>query len=117
MPWIALESNASLSAPATEAELLEQMTDHVAKALGKPEPIVMARCSLGTAMRFRSSDEPCAWFDVRGIGEPSATQLADLCASLCELAQRTLGVQGDRCFVVHTSVPRDHWGLDGKMLG
>lgn len=117
MPWIALESNASLSSPTTEGEFLEQMTDRVAKALGKPEPIVMARCSLGMSMRFRSSQEPCALFDVRGIGEPSPAQLVDLCASLCELAQLALGVQGERCFVVHTSVPRDHWGLDSKMWG
>ena len=117
MPWIALESNSSLAPGMSEHEFLEQLTERVAQARGKPEPIVMARCSLGASMRFRSSEEPCACFDVRGIGEPSGSQLATLCASLCELAKESLGVQGDRCFVVYTSVPRDHWGLDSKLLG
>ncbi len=116
MPWIGLETNSSLSAEA-ESQLLEQLTERVARALGKPEPIVMARCLQGVRMRVRSTEEPCAYFDVRGIGEPSASQLEALCASLCDLAKQSLGVQGDRCFVVHTSVPRTHWGLDSKMLG
>ncbi|MCA9641984.1 MAG: hypothetical protein H6718_17620 [Polyangiaceae bacterium] len=117
MPWIALEANRPLLPGQSEDDLLAQMTERVAQALGKPEPIVMARCSLAASMRFRSTGEACAFFDVRGIGEPTSDQLAALCTSLCELASTHFGVQGERCFVVYTEVPRKLWGLDSKMLG
>ena len=117
MPWIALESSCPLSPDQNEAQLLSEMTERVAKALGKPEPIVMARATLGAPMRFRSTDEPCACFEVKGIGAPTGDQLTAVCASLCDLASAYLGVQGNRCFVVYTDVPRERWGLDSKMLG
>jgi phenylpyruvate tautomerase PptA (4-oxalocrotonate tautomerase family) len=115
MPYLTVTTSAEISADATKL-FLGEASKAVAAGTGKPEQYVMVKVEAGQAMLFAGSDEPAAFLELKSIGLP-ATGVQGLAASLCGLASKHLGLQGERTFIVFQDVKSPMWGQGGEMFG
>ncbi len=117
MPFISITTSASFDCDERQRALLSEVTQLVAEHLGKPTSYVMVHLAAGEAMALAGSNEPCAHIAVHGIGTPTPVQTQALVAGLGRALEARAEVPSSRTFVVFTPVPRELWGLDGRMLG
>ncbi|MEJ2059788.1 MAG: phenylpyruvate tautomerase MIF-related protein [Gammaproteobacteria bacterium] len=112
MPLISIESNV-LQSDADYSELLDELSAHVAQALGKPESYVMVRLVPNERMLFAGSPEPLAFVELKSIGLPESAT-AGLSKGLSELIETRLGVPADRTYIEFADAPRRYWGWNGS---
>lgn len=112
MPYLMLQTNLVIPLEET-TPLLENLSEAVAKALGKPESYVMVALADGTPMLFAGSDEPTAYLELKSLGLPDAMTPA-LSRTLCGLIEQQLEIDQDRIYIEFSS-PADHlWGWNGE---
>lgn len=116
MPYIVINASTPKPSDSDAAALLSAVSRVASEALGKPERVMMTRLEAGEAMTFAGSGDPCAMVDVRGIGLPSADQTTALCQGLSQLVSEHLGLDAGRVFFNYTDMPRELWGVGGKLL-
>jgi phenylpyruvate tautomerase len=117
MPFVSITTSAPVDASDQQQAVLTEVTRLVAEHLGKPPSYVMVHLTPGAAMAFAQTAEPCAHVAVHGIGTPTREQGGALVAALCQRLEVLLGVAASRIFIVFTPVPRELWGLGGRLLG
>ena len=117
MPFVAITTSARVEETDHQQTILNEVAHLVAEHLGKPPRYVMVHLEAGAAMAFAETGEPCAHVAVHGIGTPPREHTTALVAALCQRLAVLLGVAQGRIFVVFTSVARELWGLDGRLLG
>ncbi len=111
MPYLRIQTNHSLEPSLTKA-LLEQASNSVASQLGKPERYVMVAIEPPVPMLFAGNDEPSVFMELKSIGL-SESQTPELSRVLCELVQKTIGVNADRIYIEFSDAPRKMWGWNG----
>lgn len=111
MPYLKIQSNCSIEAPAAKA-LMQQASRLVADELGKPEQYIMIDLEPPRPMLFAGSDAPTAYLELKSIGLPAA-HTASLSASLCGLLHDVLGVAPERVYIEFADAPRAMWGWNG----
>eukprot|EP00002_Diphylleia_rotans_P006516 TRINITY_DN1587_c0_g1_i1.p1 TRINITY_DN1587_c0_g1~~TRINITY_DN1587_c0_g1_i1.p1 ORF type:complete len:115 (-),score=28.94 TRINITY_DN1587_c0_g1_i1:131-475(-) len=111
MPFLAIQTNAPLSAEQRTA-LLSEGLKTTAGILGKPEQYMMVSFQ-ATEMLFANSAEPTAFLDIRSIGQLTPANTKALAAALTEILVK-YGVAGDRVFLNFTDVSASMWGHNGN---
>lgn len=111
MPYLRLATNQKIADDKAEA-LLKLLSAAVAEGTGKPESVVLVELSGGVKMLMAKTADPVCYMDVKGIGLAEATA-KKLSASLCEVAERELGVSGKRVYISYTSFSGSMWGFNG----
>lgn len=115
MPMIRITTSTDL--PKAQAqELLQGVSQAVARALGKPEQYVMA--AWGHAhMWMAGSDGPAAFVELDSIGglEPAVNRR--LSALLADTLARPLGIPTERVYVRFADVAATDWGWNKSTFG
>lgn len=115
MPLLTLSTN--LTIPTGEqSSLLETLSAHTARMLGKPESYVMVLLRTGQAMAFGGSPDPCALLELKSLGLPEERS-GEFSASLCDLVSDQTGVPASRIYIEFSSPARHLWGWDRSTFG
>ena len=112
MPYIHLQTNMQLSQDKKE-QLLNDLTDLIAKDLNKPRRFIMSRCTDDQVMMFADSLDPLVFIELRSIRLPSA-QTGQLSQSLTAFVDHNLGVKGNRIFMNFLDFEPSMWGHNGS---
>jgi len=105
MPYLNIKTNSTIS---DEAAFLQQASQTVAKATGKPESYVMITLDQKVSMSMAGNNQPAAFLDYRALGLP--TDRSEFSDALCTLITEQLGVAGDRIYISMTDSERNNWG-------
>jgi phenylpyruvate tautomerase PptA (4-oxalocrotonate tautomerase family) len=116
MPFVDIRTSATPS-DKIKHQLLRDLVEITSKHLGKSPDVTMAAVVAGEALFFRGKDDPSACLEIRSIGLPDAAGRDALCAELTSLVDEVLDIPPDRVFVIFRDIPRDQFGVNGKMLG
>ena len=111
MPYLNIQTNLPLTRRA-ERIVLRNASVLIATELGKPEEFVMLALQDNVHMLFAGNDEPVAFLELKAIGLPVRRTKA-LCAKLCDLVERHLGIPSSRVYVKFIDVRRGMWGWKG----
>jgi phenylpyruvate tautomerase len=114
MPYLAVTTNAEISAEAKQA-FLKEASKAVAAGTGKPEQYVMVKLETAQPMIFAGTEEPTAFVELKSIGFSTGVQ--GLAASLCYLAAKHFGLPKERVFTVFQDVKAGMWGQGGGTFG
>ena len=106
MPLLKIETNAQ---PATPQAVITDFSAAVASMLGKPESYVMVTLQHNPSMLFGGNDEPLAYLQLKSLGLPE-DRTAEFSTTLCDLAEKHLGVTAARTYIEFSSPPRHMWG-------
>jgi len=112
MPYLKIQSNHNIDGQ-TAKDLLGQASSTVASLLGKPERYVMVAIEPPIPMLFAGNDDPAVFMELKSIGL-SESKTPELSHELCELAQKTLGIDTDRIYIEFVDAPRKMWGWNGS---
>jgi len=116
MPYIKLETNATVATEAQQA-LCAKLSKLCAETIGKPEQYVQAAVVDGVAMVHGGAPGPAAFVDVRSIGGLSAKVCQALAEKVCATLKSALDVPGERVYLNFTDVSAAKWGHDGGTFG
>jgi len=105
MPYLNIVTNQDI---ADETAFIEQASQTVAKASGKPESYVMIAVEQKASMSMGGSDAPTAFLDYRALGLPS--DRAAFSDALCSLINDQLNIDGNRIYISMTDSERHNWG-------
>jgi phenylpyruvate tautomerase PptA (4-oxalocrotonate tautomerase family) len=117
MPLVTIHTSAPSPAEEKVKTLLRDLSQTVARILGKPERYMMTCLAPRAAMTFAGSSEPACYVDVKSIGNLTRESAAALTDAVSKLVTDALGVPRERTFVVCTDIPGHLWGFDGSTLG
>jgi len=112
MPYLSIQTNVSVD-DATSAQLLEEASREVSRALNKPEEFFMGAVQANLHMIFGGSREPVAFFELKALGLPGQ-KTKDLSRILCQMAEHHLKVPKARTYVKFIDVQRGMWGWNGE---
>ena len=116
MPHIDISTNASV-APKVGQKLLSDIVTLTETYLGKPKNVTMARLMPDSLVLFAGTLEPAAHVHIRAIGLPAPDTRNALVSSISALLDEVHGIAPGRTFVVFDDIPRNQWGVGGKLLG
>ena len=115
MPLLRIQTNVSVPNE-RRATILSELTDTIARELGKPKEYVQVVLQPGLAMSFAGSVEPTAFVEVRSLGLPG-DKPQSLSEGLSREMEVRLGVPANRVFLNFADVPRTHWGWNAGTFG
>jgi phenylpyruvate tautomerase PptA (4-oxalocrotonate tautomerase family) len=115
MPYLKLNTNKTVSKDKS-AQLLNQLSQAVAKATGKPERYIMIELNDGKTLLFAGNSEPSAFIECKSIGL-TTTQSKSLSSSLCQLLEMALQIKPDRIYIEFVDCPAEFWGWNGTTFG
>ncbi len=115
MPYIKLRTNQSISKQQSP-ELLNQLSQLMAKETGKPERYVMIELEGDREMIFSGNNEPLAYVECKSIGL-SSTQAKSLSASISQILETRLQITADRVYIEFSNCPAEFWGWNGSTFG
>jgi len=108
-----------LTTPSVAEDVLNQIhvqsADLLAEQIGKSVEYVMVLVRTGESISFaKDNDTPCAYMEVKNVGELSSDLTERLTNKLSNLLSEILGVTIDRIYVEYQESARHLWGWDGK---
>ena len=112
MPFLKIQTNHATDSTTDEA-LLAKASKLVARELGKPESYVMVQLQKEVPMLFAGTNAPLAYLELKSIGLPNSSTIAELSANLCALIEQDLNIPKDRIYIEFSDAPRDMWGWNG----
>jgi len=108
MPVLHIHTNITIE---HKDEFLNQTSNLVAQALGKPESYVMILLSDDKPMSFAGEQEPTAFLELKSLGLDSG-QTHDLSNTLCSYLEDKLHIPSHRIYIEFTSPERAMFGWD-----
>ena len=114
MPYLNLQTTQSLP-PEIGKGFLKSASRVVVEHLGKPESVMMTALHEPVGMTLGGDDRPAAILEL-SVLDLDAFEVEGLYAALHALAEKELGLPGDRIFITFTSVPRGRWGWNGQLF-
>ena len=109
MPYLHVHTNVAV---ADKADFLQQCSQTVATALGKPESYVMVELSDARPMLFAGVDAPLAFVELKSLGLPES-RTAALSATICELLGELLAVPAGRIYIDFAAPKPAMFGWNG----
>ena len=108
-----------LTTPSVAQDVLNQIhvqsADLLAEQIGKSVEYVMVLVRTGESISFaKDNDTPCAYMEVKNVGELSSDLTERLTSKLSNLLNEILGVTVDRIYVEYQESARHLWGWNGK---
>jgi phenylpyruvate tautomerase PptA (4-oxalocrotonate tautomerase family) len=113
MPLIQVHTSAAPLSPERTSALLGELSQMLARELGKPERYMLTQLAPRSAMTFGGTDAPACFAELSNIGELSEAQTAALSDLLCRLLSEGLGVARNRIYLQFRNVEPHLWGYDG----
>lgn len=116
MPMIRIQTNIAVDAE-KKLVLMNEVSVAGAELLDKPEAYMMVILDDNLEMQLSGTVDPCAFLEVRSIGEMTAEQITNLSGKLSELVGNNIGVGAGRIYINFTDMPGTHWAFDGRTFG
>ena len=113
MPLIRIQTNIDVDAE-KKLVLMNELSLAGAELLEKPESYMMVILDDGLEMQLSGTVDPCAFLEVRSVGEISDEQVTNLSGKLSELVGNIIGVGAGRIYINFTYVPGNRWAFDGR---
>ena len=108
MPLLVIKTNIKTSSE-IYFRLMSKASGLVAELLSKPEKYLMISFEDDTPMVFATTDEPCAYLELKSIGIP-ADRTSEISKHLCSLMESELDISKERIYIEFNDVPRHMWG-------
>jgi len=117
MPLIKIQS--SIAKPdATQIDrLLKQLSNSLAKHLGKPESYVMTAFEADVPMTFGGTTEPACFIEIKSIGTMKPEQTQTMSQDFCQQISTAIGVPADRIYIEFADAKGAMWGWNGSTFG
>lgn len=112
MPYLKLKTNQTISQEQSP-ELLAELSQLLAKTIGKPERYVMVELDADRDMIFSASNEPLAYLECKSIGL-SSSQASSLSVSISQVLNKALNIPVDRIYIEFSNCPAEFWGWNGS---
>ena len=112
MPYLNIETNASLSPSEGEPDL-KTLSTQIASLLGKPEDYVMVRIGFSPSMSFAGTTETCAFCTLISLGLDDL-KIPDFSQTLTKAVWQVLSIRPDRIYLQFESPQRNHFAHNGK---
>ena len=108
-----------LTTPSVAQDVLNQIhvqsADLLAEQIGKSVEYVMVLVRTNESISFaKDNDTPCAYMEVKNVGELSPNLTERLTKKLSNLLNKILGVAVDRIYIEFQESARHHWGWNAK---
>jgi phenylpyruvate tautomerase PptA (4-oxalocrotonate tautomerase family) len=117
MPLIHIVTSAPPPAPAQCDALLGSLSRCLAEQFGKPETWVMTCLSPQAQMTFGGTRAPCAYVEVKNIGQLEPAHSERLSGALCKQLASGLGLDEQRIYIEFTNAVGHLWGWNGGTFG
>ncbi|XP_028824204.1 macrophage migration inhibitory factor [Denticeps clupeoides] len=97
MPMFVVNTN--VARDAVPAALMAELTDELARVLGKPAQYVAVHVVPDQMMMFGGKSDPCALCSLHSIGKIGGNQNRQYSKLLCGLLAKHLGISPDRIYI------------------
>ena len=108
MPYLSIQTNKSLD-KSTQDALLQKASKLVSELLNKPETYVMVAITDSRPMMFSSTDENCAYLELKSIALPE-NSCQDFSHALCSLICDEIAIEKSRIYIEFSNAQRHLWG-------
>lgn len=108
MPTLRLLTNVEIATEDRQAVMAE-LSQQVAKLLGKPESYVMVILETGRDLLFAGTAKPAAYLELKSLGL-AETQTPELSRGLCEWLESRLAIPAQRVYIEFANPPRQLFG-------
>ncbi|XP_043913873.1 macrophage migration inhibitory factor-like [Protopterus annectens] len=112
MPMFVVNTNAPGSA--VTDSLYEELTNELAKAMGKPEQYIAIHINPDQRMWFGGTSEPCALCSLCSIGQIGGSRNKTYSKLLSEQLKKHLGIPSDRVYINFHDMPASNVGWSGS---
>uniref|UniRef100_A0A6U4IXB5 L-dopachrome isomerase n=1 Tax=Hemiselmis andersenii TaxID=464988 RepID=A0A6U4IXB5_HEMAN len=115
MPSLTIQTNVDMGSDDDKKKLMTNLTQAVAKGLGKPDSYVCIQLVDKQVMMWGGSTEPCALCQLVSLGAINLKNNKAISEQLAKLLVETpLNIKSDRCYIEFRDVSRENMGYDGK---
>ena len=117
MPTFILYANTDKPNKEQSDFIHQQASEILAHEIGKSKDFVMTFLQFGADLKFGSSDEPCAYAEVKNAGELSSECTSSISSALAELIEKALHAPQSRFYLEFQEAERRLWAWSGKTFG
>ena len=115
MPLLKIQLSLSEISTSSSCKVRTEGTEVLSSALGKSSDFVMVIVEESMSASFGGNlTDPCAYLEVKNVGELSPEITGELSRRLGELVQKEFGVPLDRIYIEFQESKRHLWGWPGK---
>ena len=115
MPLLKIQLSLSEISTASSFKVRTEGTQVLSSTLGKSSDFVMVIVEESMIASFGGNPtDPCAYLEVKNVGELSPEITDELSRRLGELVQKEFGVPLDRIYIEFQESKRHLWGWSGK---
>ena len=115
MPLLKIQLSLDAISSSSSRKIRSEGTLLLSSALGKSSDFVMVIIEDGMNASFGGNlTDPCAYLEVKNIGELSTETTEELSRRLGELVQKEFGISLDRIYIEFQESKRHLWGWAGK---
>ncbi|PHV62996.1 phenylpyruvate tautomerase MIF-related protein [Cyanobacterium aponinum] len=114
MPLIKVQT--SIANPDQEKikDLLKNLSNKLAKHLGKPESYVMTIFESDLPMSFAGTFDPVCYLEIKSVGTMSSSQTKTMSEDFCNIINDNLGVSKNRIYIEFADAKGYLWGWNGS---
>ncbi|WP_324282191.1 phenylpyruvate tautomerase MIF-related protein [Cyanobacterium aponinum UTEX 3221] len=114
MPLIKVQT--SIANPDQEKikDLLKNLSNKLAKHLGKPESYVMTIFESDLPMSFAGTFDPVCYLEIKSVGTMSSSQTKTMSEDFCNIINDNLGVSENRIYIEFADAKGYLWGWNGS---
>ncbi|WPF89470.1 phenylpyruvate tautomerase MIF-related protein [Cyanobacterium aponinum AL20118] len=114
MPLIKVQT--SIANPDQEKikDLLKNLSNKLAKHVGKPESYVMTIFESDVPMSFAGTFDPVCYLEIKSVGTMSSSQTKTMSEDFCNIINDNLGVSKNRIYIEFADAKGYLWGWNGS---
>ena len=115
MPLLKVQLSLPEISNSSSRNLMAEGTEILSSTIGKSPNFVMVLVESGVTASFGGNlTEPCAYLEVKNVGELSSEITGELSRGLGELMEKEFGIAPDRTYIEFQESTRHLWGWNGK---
>ncbi|MBD2395613.1 hypothetical protein H6G11_15305 [Cyanobacterium aponinum FACHB-4101] len=114
MPLIKVQTSIANPDQEKVKDLLKNLSNKLAKHLGKPESYVMTIFESDLPMSFAGTFDPVCYLEIKSVGTMSSSQTKTMSEDFCNIINDNLGVSKNRIYIEFADAKGYLWGWNGS---
>lgn len=114
MPLIKVQTSVANPDQEKVKDLLKNLSNKLAKHLGKPESYVMTIFESDLPMSFAGTFDPVCYLEIKSVGTMSSSQTKTMSEDFCNIINDNLGVSKNRIYIEFADAKGYLWGWNGS---
>ena len=117
MPLIQVKS--SVPSPQADAvkSLLSQLSESLAKHLGKSEAYIMTAFEANVMMSFAGTFDPVCYLEIKSVGNMTSEQTKVMSQDFCTIISERINVPAKRIYIEFADAKGYMWGWNEATFG